>query len=222
MIEAEHRFRIKRGGGAGCRHPSATTSNASPCPRDKLEDVAWNKPDSKTLERLVWSVYDRILSPGPTPKLTGPESYNQVTRHLTSKVFRGCKCTVQHVHWPNLMSQPQSRCAQLSSLYPQAGCQKSRRLPRPWTRLLIKSTQQKRELWEGRRKRTQMNIRWRGCAIVRTLIVMKWSTSGLYSAHSRMAGGQIPGVLCVICCPLGNGWLPLMLHPALPPQATWR
>ena len=89
MIEAERHFRIKRGGGAGCRRPSSSTSNASPCPRDKLEDVAWNKPDSKTLERLVWSVYDGILSPGPTPKLTGPESYNQVTRHLTSKVFRG-------------------------------------------------------------------------------------------------------------------------------------
>ena len=37
----------------------------------------------------MWSVYDGILSPGPTPKLMGPESYNQVTRHLTSKVFRG-------------------------------------------------------------------------------------------------------------------------------------
>ena len=89
MIEAERRFRIKRGSGAGCHHPLSTTSNASPCPHDKLEDVAWNKPDSKTLERLVWSVYDGILSPGPTPKLMGPESYNQVTRCLTSKVFRG-------------------------------------------------------------------------------------------------------------------------------------
>ena len=37
----------------------------------------------------MWSVYDGILSPGPTPKLTGPESYNQVTRRLASKVFRG-------------------------------------------------------------------------------------------------------------------------------------
>ena len=37
----------------------------------------------------MWSVYDRLLSPGPTPKLVGPESYNQVTRCLTAKVFRG-------------------------------------------------------------------------------------------------------------------------------------
>ena len=89
MIEAERRFRIKRGGGVGRRRPTSTTSNAIPCPPDKLEDVAWNKPDSKTLERMVWSVYDGILSPGPTPKLTGPETYNQVTRRLASKVFRG-------------------------------------------------------------------------------------------------------------------------------------
>ena len=54
-----------------------------------LECVARNKPDSKTLEHLVWSVYDGLLSPGPTPKLTGPKTYNQVTRCLAAKVFRG-------------------------------------------------------------------------------------------------------------------------------------
>ena len=37
----------------------------------------------------MWSVYDGILSLGPTLKLTGPKSYNQVTRCLASKVFRG-------------------------------------------------------------------------------------------------------------------------------------
>ena len=88
MIEAERHFRIKRGGGVGSCRPSSTTSNAPPCPCDKLKGIAWNKPDSKTLEHLVWSVYDGILSPGPRPKLTGPESYNQLTRRLTSKVFR--------------------------------------------------------------------------------------------------------------------------------------
>ena len=72
MMEVEHCFRIKRGGGVGCRRPSSSSSNASPCPRDKLEYVAWNKSDSKTLEHLVWSIYDGVLSPGPTPKLTGP------------------------------------------------------------------------------------------------------------------------------------------------------
>ena len=72
------------------RHcPSSSSGNAPPCSRDMLECVAWNRPDSKTLEHLVWSVYDGILSPGPTPKLMGPESYNQVTRCLATKVFRG-------------------------------------------------------------------------------------------------------------------------------------
>ena len=89
MMEVEHRFRIKRGGGTGCRCPSSSSGNAPPCSRDMLECVAWNSPDSKTLECFIWSVYDGILLPGPTPKLTGPESYNQVVRHLAAKVFRG-------------------------------------------------------------------------------------------------------------------------------------
>ena len=89
MMEAEHRFRVKQGGGIGYRHPSPSSSNAPPCSRDTLEHVAWSEPDSKTLEHLVWSVYDGVLSPGPTPKLMGPESYNQVTRHLAAKVFWG-------------------------------------------------------------------------------------------------------------------------------------
>ena len=37
-----------------------------------------------------------------------------------------------------------------------------------------------------------------------------------------MAEVWLPGILCIICCPLGNGLLPHTLHPALPPQATWR
>ena len=41
------------------------------------------------LEHLMWSIYDGILTLGPTPKLVGPESYNQVLRHLTAKAFRG-------------------------------------------------------------------------------------------------------------------------------------
>ena len=37
----------------------------------------------------MWSIYDGLISLGPTLKLVGPESYNQVTRHLAAKVFRG-------------------------------------------------------------------------------------------------------------------------------------
>ena len=45
----------------------------------------------------MWSVYDGLLSPGPTPKPVGPESYNQVTRCLAAKVFRGLqvRCSVR-------------------------------------------------------------------------------------------------------------------------------
>ena len=69
--------------------PSSSSGNTPPCSQETLEHIAWSKPDSKTLECLVWSVYDGLLSPGPTPKLTGPKSYNQVTRCLAAKVFRG-------------------------------------------------------------------------------------------------------------------------------------
>ena len=89
MMEAEHRFRVKQGGGIACCHPSPSSSNTPPCSRDTLERIAWSEPDSKTLEHLVWSIYDGILSPGPTPVLTGPETYNQVTKQLAAKVFRG-------------------------------------------------------------------------------------------------------------------------------------
>ena len=121
----------------------------------------------------MWSVYDGILSLGPTLKLMGPESYNQVTRHLTSKVFRGVQ-----VHCPTRTSaqfdEPTPvKVHSVVFAIPPSGVSKSRKLPRPWTQLLIKSTQQKRELWEGRWKRTQIHIRWHGCTIVRTLIVMK-------------------------------------------------
>ena len=89
MMEAEHRYRIKWGGGTRCCHSPSHASSAPLCSLEMLECVAWDKPDSKTLECLVWSVYDRLISLGPTPKLVGPKSYNQVTRRLTAKVFRG-------------------------------------------------------------------------------------------------------------------------------------
>ena len=65
------------------------SSSTPPCSWETLECITWSKTDSKTLEHLVWSVYNGLLSPGPTSKLTGPKSYNQVTRYLAAKVFRG-------------------------------------------------------------------------------------------------------------------------------------
>ena len=89
MIEAEHWYRIMWGGGIRHCCSRSHASSTPPCSWEMLECIAWGKPDSKTLECLVWSVYDGLLSPGPTPKLAGPESYNQVTKHLAAKVFRG-------------------------------------------------------------------------------------------------------------------------------------
>ena len=84
-------------GGIGCHQSPSHASNAPPCSPEMLDQVTWAKPDSKMLEHLVWSVYDGIITPGPTPKLVGPESYNQVIRHLTAKVFKGLQvhCSVR-------------------------------------------------------------------------------------------------------------------------------
>ena len=74
MMEVEHQYRIKWGGGAWC-HPSPSHASTTPtCSSEVLECVAWTKTDSKTLECLMWSVYDGLLSPRPTPKLVGPKS----------------------------------------------------------------------------------------------------------------------------------------------------
>ena len=111
-----------------------------PMPRDKLEDIAWNKPNSKTLECLVWSVYDGIPSPEPTLKLTGPESYNQVTRHLANKVFRGLQvCCPTHTSAQFDEPTPVKVCSVVFAT-PPSGMPKSRRPLRPWTRLPINST----------------------------------------------------------------------------------
>ena len=138
MIEAERHFRIKRGGGTGCHRPTSTTSNAIPCPPDKLEDVAWNEPDSKTLEHLVWSVYDGILSPGPTPKLTGPETYNQVTRCLASKVFRGVQVRCPTRTSAKFDEPSPVRVRSVVFAVPPSGVAKSRKPLRPWIRVLVK------------------------------------------------------------------------------------
>ena len=51
MMEAEHRYRVKWGGGIRCRCPLPSSGNAPPCSWDTLECIAWSEPDSKTLER---------------------------------------------------------------------------------------------------------------------------------------------------------------------------
>ena len=120
MMEVEHRYRIKWGGGTGCCHSPSHASTTPLCSSEMLECIAWTKTDSKTLERLVWSGYDGLLSSGPTPKLVGPESYNQVTRCLAGKVFRVYKYGAQREHQLNLMSHPHPSYGLSSSYCPKA------------------------------------------------------------------------------------------------------
>ena len=90
MLEAEHKFRIKWGRGIRhCWSPLHSASNTLLCSQETLDHMTWSNPDSRMLEHLVWSIYDGILTLGSTPKLVGPESYNQVLRCLTTKAFRG-------------------------------------------------------------------------------------------------------------------------------------
>ena len=72
MMEVEHWYRIKWGGGAGCRRSPWHASTAPPCSSEMLEHIAWTKTDSKTLEHLVWSVYDGLLSAQAHTKTGGP------------------------------------------------------------------------------------------------------------------------------------------------------
>ena len=123
MMEAEHQYRIKWGGGARYRHSPSHAGTTPLCSPEMLEHIAWAKPESKTLEHLVWSVYDGLLSPRPTPKLVGPETYNQVTRHLATKVFRGLQvqCSARTLAqfdepptpklWSVVLTLPQSEIA---------------------------------------------------------------------------------------------------------------
>ena len=145
MMEAEHRFRIKQGRGIGRCCPLSSSGNAPPCSWEMLEHIAWSKPDSKTLERLVWSVYDGLLSPGPTPKLMGPESYNQVTRHLAAKVFRGLQvCCL--VRTSAQFDEPTPvKVRSVVFAHPRA---RSWERQKPWTRPPKKWKVPRRELWE--------------------------------------------------------------------------
>ena len=222
MMEAEHRFRIKRGGGAGCRRPLSSPSNASPCPRDKLEDVAWNKPDSKTLEHLVWSIYDGVLSPGSTPKLMGPESYNQVTRYLISEVFRGLQ-----VHCPTRTSAqfdepPLARLHSIVFATPPSGVPKKSEATEA-----MDTTPHKVDTAEegavGGEMEEDQNTHPMACMrncqnsysdeMISFWPLLRPLTGGK---------GRPQGVLHIICCPLGNGLLPHTPCPALLPQTTWR
>ena len=179
MMEAEHRFRIKWGGGIGRHCSPSFSSNTPPCSREMLEHVAWSKPDNKTLECLVWSVYDGLLSPGPTLKLTGPESYNQVTRHLATKVFRGLQvhCVVRTLAQFN--EPPPTRVQSVIFAPPSSEIV---RKPEAMDTASQKGENANEEAVGGE-SCIDPNTQWPGCTIVNTVMMTKLLTSGHYFTH---------------------------------------
>ena len=45
--------------------------------------------DAIQLERLAWAVFDNIMGLGETPPLSGLETYNQIIRCLSGKIYKG-------------------------------------------------------------------------------------------------------------------------------------
>ena len=181
MIEAEHRYRIKWGGGIGCHWSPSHASSAPPCSPETLDCLTWTEPDSKTLECLVWSVYDGIITPGPTPKLVGPKSYNQVTRHLTTKVFRGLQvhCFVRTLVQFDEPSPPKVR---LVILVPHQS-KIARKTEAMHTASPKAEDAEKKGLWEVNCAWTLTNTQWAGCVTISSGTMMNRLNSGPCSAH---------------------------------------
>ena len=155
-------------------------------------------------------------------KLTGPESYNQVTRHLASKVFRGVQVRCPTRTSAQFDEPSPVRVRSVVFAVPPSGVPKRSEAAEAMDTSPHKVDPTVEGAVGGQIEEDPNTHPWHGCVIARILTVTRRSTSGLYSAHSRMVEGRIPGVLHDICCPPGNGRLPLRPRPALPPQATWR
>ena len=219
MMEAEHQFRIKWGGGIGCCRPSSSSGSTPPCSQEMLERVSWSKPDSKTLECLVWSVYDGLLSPGPTPKLMGPESYNQVTRCLATKVFRGLQ-----VHCPVRTSAqfdepPPVKVRSVVFAPPLSEIARK-------TEAMDTASQNVESTEEGAvggevgvdlDRHTMTWMHNRQCCYDDKMI-------NFWPLLCPLMEGEEPqhGTLCTTCYQCGNGPPSHTPCPALPPQPTWR
>ena len=180
MIEAEHRYRIKQGGGIRCCCSPSHASSTLPCSQEMLECITWGKPDSKTLEGLVWSVYDGLLSLGPTPKLAGPKSYNQVTRCLAAKVFRGLQvhCSARTSAQFNELPPPKVRSVVLAP--PQSEITRK-------TETMDTASPKVEDTEEGTVGGELCvdwtSTQWHGCVTISTGMMMKWFTSGPYFTH---------------------------------------
>ena len=67
------------------------------CSPETLECLTWALKDMVSLEHLMWAMYNNILVPGPTPQLSGLESYSQIIRCQTEKAYKGLhmRCSVR-------------------------------------------------------------------------------------------------------------------------------
>ena len=220
MLEVEHRFRIKWGRGIRCHwSPSHSASNAPPCSPETLDHITWLNPDSKMLERLEWSIYDGILTPGPMPKLVGPESYNQVTRHLAAKAFQGLQvcCPVR-----TSMQFDEPSLPKLRSVVFMPPCVRAPRNLRPWTLPPWRMNMLRKGLWEVKETLTQTNMHWPGCVsasmgmLMNRLIFVPCSIRWWMGVKSRPVSWHAS------FCQHGTGLLPPIQCHDLPPQPIWK
>ena len=188
-------------------------------PHHLLEHIAWSKPDSKTLEHLVWSVYDGLLSPGPTLKLTGPELYNKVTRHLAAKVFRGLQVCCSARTSAQFDEPPPTRVWSVVFVQPPSEIVRK-------TETMDTTSQKVENAEEG--------------AVGGKLCIdldrhpMAWMRNHQRCYDDEMINfwplfhplmmGEEPqhGTLCTTCYQHGTGPPSHTPHPALPPQLIWR
>ena len=108
MIEAEHWYRVKRGGGMGCHHSSQPSGNTPPCSRDTLERIAWSELDSKNIRApsmvsVRWSSITRAnTKAGQAPRLI-----TKLLGDWPPKYSGVCKYVAQQGHQHSLMNRSQ-------------------------------------------------------------------------------------------------------------------
>ena len=134
MIEVEHCFRIKQGGGMGCtatrRHRLAMLLHAPETswktwPGTSLIAKHWSAwCGPSTMEFCRWGPHRNWQAPSPIIKSPGASPVRS---------SGGSKWTVRHGYQPNLMSHCRSECAQSSLPHLPVAWRGSQRLLRPWT-----------------------------------------------------------------------------------------
>ena len=168
----------------------------------------------------MWSVYDGIITPGPTPKLVGPKSYNQVTRHLATKVFRGLQvcCSARTLAQFDEPSPPKVR----SVILVPSQCEIARK-----TEAMDTASPKAEDAEEGAvggelcmdpDKYPMAWMRdhqhWYDNEQIEFWPLLHLLTDGKGATTWQLVHAAF--------CQCGTGLPPPIPHPALPPQPTWR